>query len=179
MDVVVFLDHGSRWGKLWSGDQWRWDCEPTMEDQVMSTKVWLWYGRGVLGVFHIRVMWWVWGNPRWTWFSSLLILFLHLHPIKVPYPAGLRIEGHLIFSISPLSQTAPLSTMTSSSKLPKIPQIPEITQTWRLSYLYLGRISHTTNLPGKRSLDLELWTRVFTLDLGQGVIMIPKEVVWW
>jgi hypothetical protein len=74
---------------------------------------------------------------------------------------------------SPLSQTPPLSTTTSSSRFPKLPQIPEITQPRRSSYLHLRWINHTTNLPGKRSLDLELWTRVFTLDFGQGVITIP------
>jgi hypothetical protein len=71
---------------LWFADQWRWDCGSGKEDSVMSTKVWLWYGREVLGVFHIRIMWWVWGDPRRTWFSSLLILFLHLHLIKFAIP---------------------------------------------------------------------------------------------
>jgi hypothetical protein len=115
--------------------------------------------------------------------SEEILILIPSYPIptptshQVPYPAGPRIEGHLLFSISPLSQTPPLSTMTSSSRFPKLPQIPEITQTWRSSYLYLRWISHTTNLPGKRSLDLELWTRVFTLDLGQGVITISQEGV--
>jgi hypothetical protein len=157
----------------------------------MEVGLWIWKG-GFSDEHESMALIWSWslGSIPYTyhvvsvrWSEENLIL-IPSYPIPTPtshqvrYPAGPRIEGHLIFSISPLSQTPPFSTMTSSSKLPKIPQIPEITLPFQLSYLYLQRISHTTNLPGKRSLDLELWTRAFTLDLGQGVIMIPKEVVW-